>query len=87
MIPTIRSVVSIPAGLARMRVPRFLFWSTIGSAGWSAALAAAGWLLGRQFGRIEQWLGPLSTAIIVGLVVFYIWRQATWHRRHARNRQ
>ena len=82
MIPTIRSVVSIPAGLARMRVPRFLFWSTVGSAGWSAALAAAGWVLGHQFGRIEQWLGPLSTAIIVGLVVFYVWRQATWHRRH-----
>ena len=82
MVPTIRSVVSIPAGLARMRLPRFLFWSTVGSAGWSAALAVTGWLLGRQFGQIEQVLGPLSSAVLFLIVALYVWRQATWHRRN-----
>ena len=82
MIPTIRSVVSIPAGLVRMRLTRFLIWSTIGTAGWSAVLAAAGWLLGRQFGQIEQVLGPVSTAVTVAIAIIYLWRQATWSNRH-----
>ena len=82
MIPTIRSVVSIPAGLVRMRLPGFLFWSTIGTAAWSAMLAVAGYVLGTQFERIDEVLGPLSSAIVVAILLFYVWRQATWHRRH-----
>jgi membrane protein DedA with SNARE-associated domain len=43
LLPTVRSIVSIPAGLLRMRLKSFLIWSTIGTAGWSAALAVAGY--------------------------------------------
>ena len=82
MLPTIRSVVSIPAGLLKMRLRSFLVWSTIGTAGWSSALAIAGFALGRRFGEIEKILGPLSSGIIVLLIAFYVWRQATWRRRH-----
>lgn len=83
VVPTIRSVVSIPAGLVRMRLPGFLVWSTIGTAAWSSALAAAGWLLGTQIGRVEQVVGPVSTAVIALIVGLYVWRQLTWKRRHA----
>lgn len=82
MMPTIRSIVSIPAGLLRMRLRSFLIWSTIGTAGWSSALAIAGWVLGRQFSEIEKILGPLSTAIIALIVLAYLWRQLTWRNRH-----
>lgn len=82
VVPTIRSVVSIPAGLVRMRLHRFLIWSTIGTAAWSSALAAAGWLLGRQFGRVEEVVGPVSAAVIALIVGLYVWRQLTWKRRH-----
>ena len=82
MIPTIRSVVSIPAGLVRMRLPRFLFWSAVGTGAWSSLLAVAGYLLGQQFARIDEVLGPLSSAIVTAIILFYIWRQLTWHRRH-----
>ena len=82
LLPTIRSVVSIPAGLVRMRFARFLVWSTLGTAAWSSLLAFAGWVLGMQFDRIETVLGPLSSAIIALIVIFYLWRQLTWSRRH-----
>lgn len=82
MIPTVRSVVSIPAGLVHMHLPRFLLWSAIGTAIWSAMLAAAGYLLGVRFGEIENIIGPVSSAVVIGVVLLYIWRQATWHRRH-----
>jgi membrane protein DedA with SNARE-associated domain len=85
MLPTVRSVVSIPAGLLHMRLKSFLIWSTIGTAAWSSALAIAGYLLGQQFEEIEKVVGPLSTAIIVAIVAAYAWRQLTWRRRHPKS--
>ena len=82
LIPTIRSVVSIPAGLVRMRLRRFLFWSALGTGAWSGLLAAAGYLLGQSFARVDEVLGPLSSIIVTLIILFYIWRQATWSRRH-----
>jgi membrane protein DedA with SNARE-associated domain len=82
MLPTIRSVISIPAGLVSMEFVRFLIWSTIGTAGWSALLAVSGYVLGQNFNKVEEVAGPISTAVIIGIVLLYIWRQLTWGRRH-----
>lgn len=78
MLPTFRSLISIPAGLFGMSHGRFLIFSTIGTAGWSAALAGAGYFLGSQFDDVEQIIGPLSTAIIVLIVLGYFWRLWRW---------
>jgi membrane protein DedA with SNARE-associated domain len=82
MLPTIRSVISIPAGLVSMEFVRFLIWSTIGTAGWSALLAISGYVLGQNFNKVEEVAGPISTAVIIGIVLLYIYRQLTWGRRH-----
>jgi membrane protein DedA with SNARE-associated domain len=82
MLPTIRSVISIPAGLLSMRLKSFFIWSTLGTIVWTAVVGSAGWGLGKAFRDIEKVLGPLSTAIIVLIVVAYIWRQLTWRKRH-----
>jgi membrane protein DedA with SNARE-associated domain len=82
MLPTIRSVISIPAGLVSMEFLRFLIWSTIGTAGWSALLAVSGYVLGQNFNKVEEVAGPISTAVIIGIVLLYIYRQLTWGRRH-----
>lgn len=82
MMPTIRSIISIPAGLLHMRLKSFLIWSTLGTAGWTAILATAGWGLGMAFDDIEKFLGPLSTAMILLIVAGYVWRQLTWRKRH-----
>lgn len=74
MLPTFRSLISIPAGLFKMSHRRFLVFSTIGTAGWSAALAGAGYAVGSQFADVEKILGPLSTVIIVLIVIGYLWR-------------
>ena len=78
MIPTLRSLISIPAGLFRLSLITFLVFSTIGTMGWSAALAGAGYFLGSQFEQIDKWLGPISTGIIVLIVAGYLWRLLTW---------
>ena len=78
MLPTLRSLISIPAGLFGMSLARFLIFSTIGTAGWTAALAGGGYVLGSQFKDIEKWLGLLSTVVIVGIVLTYVWRLVRW---------
>lgn len=81
MIPTLRSLISIPAGLFRLSAPKFLLFSTIGTMGWSAALAGTGYFLGSQFEEIDKWLGPISTATIVLIVVGYLWRLIGWRNK------
>ncbi|HMT44781.1 MAG TPA: DedA family protein [Chakrabartia sp.] len=78
MLPTLRSLISIPAGLLHMRLSSFLLWSTIGTAGWTALIALAGWKLGKEFGDVEAYVGPLSTAVIVVIVAAYVWRLVAW---------
>ena len=82
LLPTVRSIVSIPAGLLRMRLKSFLIWSTVGTVGWTSVLAIAGYWLGSEFDNVERVVGPISSAIIVLIVMAYIWRQITWRRRH-----
>ena len=82
IMPTVRSLVSIPAGLLNMRLKTFFLWSTVGTTIWSSGLAIAGYLLGLRFENIEAVVGPVSTAIIAAIILTYIWRQLTWRRRH-----
>ena len=78
MLPTLRSLMSIPAGLLRMRQSTFLIWSTIGTAGWTSTIAIGGWVLGQNFKNIEAIVGPISIAVIVMIVIAYLWRVITW---------
>jgi membrane protein DedA with SNARE-associated domain len=78
MVPTIRSLVSIPAGLFGMRWAPFLIWSTIGTAGWTALLATAGYLLQQRYTKVDEYLGPVSTGVVVALLLWYLFRVATW---------
>lgn len=82
MLPTVRTFVSVPAGLVDMHLVRFLVWSTIGTTIWSGALAIAGYVLQQEFGAIEAVAGPVTSAIVIAILIWYVWRQLTWHRRH-----
>ena len=80
MLPTLRSLISIPAGLLRMRLSTFVLWSTIGTTGWTALLALSGWALGQRYATVETIVGPLSIAIIVVIAIGYVWRLLRWKR-------
>ncbi|SFR78354.1 DedA family protein [Sphingomonas jatrophae] len=80
LVPTVRSLVSIPAGLFEMPLASFLVWSTLGTTGWTAALAYAGHALGERYGDIDRWLGPISNGILVALLVVYVWRVIRWRK-------
>lgn len=82
IVPTVRSLVSVPAGLLKMSLSRFILWSTLGTTIWTALLAIAGYQLGQNYQEIDGWIAPASNAVIVTLVAWYLWRVATWNIRH-----
>ncbi|MEO0499890.1 MAG: DedA family protein [Pseudomonadota bacterium] len=79
-IPTIRTLISVPAGIFGMRLRSFLVLTFIGVAIWDAALAWLGWTLGGDYAAIDRYLGPVSLAIVAAILVFYLYRVATFRR-------
>ena len=79
MLPTLRSLISVPAGLLRMRFRSFLLASTLGTFGWTAILAGAGYQLQENVADVDRFIGPVSNAIIAVLAIGYLWRLWT-HR-------
>ncbi|HWM56394.1 MAG TPA: DedA family protein [Pseudonocardia sp.] len=67
-VPFLRSVVSIPAGISGMPLPRFAVLTAIGSGVWNAVFIALGWWLGERWDQVQSWLGPVSY-VVVGLLV------------------
>jgi membrane protein DedA with SNARE-associated domain len=84
VLPAVRTFISIPAGIARMNLAKYLLWSSAGTALWSWALAAIGFGLGRRFGVTEAIIGPLTAGTVAVLALWYIWRLFTWDRRALR---
>lgn len=82
MLPTVRSLVSVPAGLLHMRFRNFFLASVVGTAGWTAMLAGAGYKLGENYDGIDAILGPASNAILAILAAGYVWRVWTHRNYH-----
>lgn len=77
LIPTVRSLVSIPAGLLKMRFRNFLIASTLGTFTWTAVLAGAGYRLRSDFHQVDQYVAPAADAVLVLIVLAYVWRLLT----------
>lgn len=68
LLPGVRGLISIPAGIAHMNVFVFLLANLIGTLVWCAALAVGGRLLGAHFTEIHKVLGPIGL-ILIGMLV------------------
>ena len=78
LAPIIRTLISVPAGLARMPVGPFVAYSMIGVVVWNTLLTGGGYLLAEHYEAIETWLDPLTLVILGVVVVVYLWRLVTW---------
>lgn len=80
LVPIVRSLVSVPAGVERMPLGRFVVLTTIGSAAWNTVLVLAGYLLGEQWHRVEDGVGVVQkvvvAAVAAGLVAWLVRRVA-----------
>lgn len=74
LVPIVRTLISVPAGVTRMPIAVFLLYTTVGSAVWTTALAMGGWILQREFRDVERYLGVASWVVIGILVLAYVIR-------------
>ncbi|MEL6454688.1 MAG: DedA family protein [Cyanobacteria bacterium J06623_5] len=72
LVPGIRTYISVPAGIADMPMFNFLLFSTLGSVAWITLLAWAGFLLGENYDRVAEFLGPISQIVLISLAIFLV---------------
>jgi len=65
VVPVARSIVSVPAGTAKMPLPRFVVLTTVGSAAWNGFLIGAGVALGANWRVVQNWVGSYSEGVLV----------------------
>ena len=65
VVPIARSIVSIPAGTAKMPLTRFVVLTAIGSAIWNALLIVAGTILGANWSMVQDWIGSYSNVVLI----------------------
>lgn len=80
LIPAVRTLISVPAGIASMPLPTFLLYTTIGSAIWNTALVSLGYFLGNQHELVSGYLGPISDGVILLIVAIYIYRVVSFKK-------
>ncbi len=78
MIPTVRTLISLPAGIFEMSRTKFLLWTFAGAGLWNVLFAGIGFQLGSRFDEIDAWTGPISTAVIAIILLAYVVRVIFW---------
>jgi membrane protein DedA with SNARE-associated domain len=83
LLPVVRTFISLPAGISRMNIRRFIIYTFLGSLPWSIALTYVGLLLGENWHRIKLWFHRLDY-LVMGMLLMaglYWWCRS---RRHPR---
>ncbi|PJW15313.1 alkaline phosphatase [Geobacillus sp. Manikaran-105] len=71
MIPLVRSLISIPAGMAKMNIGLFVWLSVLGTLIWNTALVSIGAALGQSWGKVSEVIGMYAEVVyvIIGLII------------------
>jgi len=73
LIPVIRHLISLIAGIGKMNVKKFTVYTIIGAALWNAILAYLGFILGQHWEEVNQYTDQISIVIVVLIIVFAIY--------------
>jgi membrane protein DedA with SNARE-associated domain len=79
LLPIVRTYISFPAGLSRVRLPTFIIATLLGATPWNFALAYAGYKLGQHYEEVAKYLGPV--AIPAAILVVVLLALAWWYGR------
>lgn len=77
MTPIARTYISLPAGLAKMNLPKFLIYTFFGSVPWNFALTYIGFTLGKNWGILEIYFRKFDYLILIlitAIIIWWVWR-------------
>ena len=78
LIPLIRTLISVPAGLSTMPIWQFILYSSLGAALFNSVMIGAGFFLAEHYHLVEIWLDPATTIIFGLALLLYVFRLITW---------
>ena len=84
LIPIIRTLISVPAGLARMPVVLFTLASAVGMLVWNAVLVTCGLILHEHYELVETVVDPITKLVLAAVVLVYVFRLITWRPSRSR---
>ena len=73
LVPGIRTLISVPAGIELMPLKKFLIWTTFGSFIWVALLTYAGYLFGENYSMIETYLNQIKYVVKPILILIFLY--------------
>ena len=83
LIPVVRHLISIPAGLAAMNMPKFIFYTGTGAGIWVAILTALGYFIGQNENLIKEYFHIITAATLVFLAIASVIYVKLHKRRNA----
>jgi membrane protein DedA with SNARE-associated domain len=81
VVPVVRLLISVPAGVFAMDLRRFILFTAIGDTMWNGMMTAAGYLLRSHYSQVKGYLNPISTLVLATVAVTYFIRIVTWKRK------
>ena len=80
VIPGVRSLISVPAGVAGMPLTPFLAYSALGTVVWTGLLTGAGYGLGENYRLVGRFVEPIGNGVLILAMLLYLYRVATFER-------
>lgn len=74
LIPGLRTLISVPAGIAEMPFAKFLIYSAVGTVGWTALLAWLGWLLRDNYETVGKYVTWVAAGVFAALFCWWVAR-------------
>lgn len=81
LLPVVRHLISLPAGLAKMNHGRFAFYTFVGSLLWVAVLTGIGYVVGANQALMQKYSHQLVWAVIILSVVIVFVYSALWRKK------
>jgi len=72
LVPGVRTLISLPAGISGMHLVPFLLYSTLGTLLWVGLLTYLGYVLGDNYELVDEYLSPVSKIVVVTLLIAFI---------------
>lgn len=85
LIPAIRTLISLPAGIVHMPILPFIFFSFFGSLLWTTALVFVGYVLESQYALVADYIDVVSNIVVGAIVGYYLYRVVTFNSKRPQN--
>lgn len=88
-IPVVRHVISIPAGIGKMNIKKFMIYTILGAGIWNSFLTYIGFVLGKNWKTIKQYSDYISWGILFIILIigaYFLWKEIKKRRKKSKIR-